>query len=70
MSERRPRGSSGSTASSDILINNAGITIPVGPPSNTTSEEVRRVYETNVFGVIEVTRAMLPLLPRSSAGGS
>ncbi|MET8863749.1 SDR family oxidoreductase [Nonomuraea sp. NPDC004580] len=52
----------------DILINNAGITVPDGPPSGTTAEEARRVYETNVFGVIEVTNAMLPLLRRSPAG--
>ncbi|WP_043628412.1 SDR family oxidoreductase [Nonomuraea candida] len=52
----------------DILINNAGITIPDGLPSVTTTEEARRVYETNVFGVIEVTNAMLPLLRRSPAG--
>ncbi|MBB3732945.1 SDR family oxidoreductase [Nonomuraea dietziae] len=52
----------------DILINNAGITIADGPPSYATSEEARRVYETNVFGVIEVTHAMLPLLRRSPAG--
>ncbi|RJL35791.1 SDR family oxidoreductase [Bailinhaonella thermotolerans] len=52
----------------DILINNAGITLPDGPPGDTTGEEARRVYETNVLGVIEVTHAMLPLLRRSPAG--
>ncbi|MEV4108414.1 SDR family oxidoreductase [Nonomuraea sp. NPDC049695] len=52
----------------DILINNAGIMIPDGPPSQSTTAEARRVYETNVFGVIEVTNAMLPLLRRSPAG--
>ncbi|MEV0235918.1 SDR family oxidoreductase [Nonomuraea sp. NPDC050786] len=52
----------------DILINNAGIMIPDGPPSQSTTAEARKVYETNVFGVIEVTNAMLPLLRRSPAG--
>ncbi|MEV0589351.1 SDR family oxidoreductase [Nonomuraea sp. NPDC050310] len=52
----------------DILINNAGITVPDGPPSDTTAEDARRVYETNVFGVIAVTNAMLPLLRLSPAG--
>ncbi|MBT2235767.1 SDR family oxidoreductase [Nonomuraea sp. NEAU-A123] len=52
----------------DILVNNAGITFPDGPPSQSTTEEARQVYETNVFGVIEVTNAMLPLLRRSPAG--
>ncbi|MEQ4724662.1 SDR family oxidoreductase [Nonomuraea sp. B19D2] len=52
----------------DILVNNAGITFPDGLPSQTSLEQARQVYETNVFGVIEVTNAMLPLLRRSSAG--
>ncbi|MEV1001679.1 SDR family oxidoreductase [Nonomuraea sp. NPDC050202] len=52
----------------DILINNAGIMIPDGPPSRSTAAEARQVYETNVFGVIEVTNAMLPLLRRSPSG--
>ncbi|TYB62351.1 SDR family NAD(P)-dependent oxidoreductase [Nonomuraea sp. PA05] len=52
----------------DILVNNAGIMVPDGPPSQSTAEQARQVYETNVFGVIEVTNAMLPLLRRSPAG--
>jgi NAD(P)-dependent dehydrogenase (short-subunit alcohol dehydrogenase family) len=39
-----------------------------GLPSATALEDVRRVYETNVFGVIAVTNAMLPLLRKSPAG--
>lgn len=49
----------------DILVNNAGVMIPDGPPSATSLDDARRVYETNVFGVIAVTNALLPLL-RSS----
>ncbi|MER5999715.1 SDR family oxidoreductase [Nonomuraea angiospora] len=52
----------------DILVNNAGITFDDGPPSQATTAQARQVYETNVFGVIEVTNAMLPLLRRSPAG--
>jgi NAD(P)-dependent dehydrogenase (short-subunit alcohol dehydrogenase family) len=53
----------------DILVNNAGIgDLPPLPPSNTSLEALRRVYETNVFGVVTVTNAMLPLLRRSPAG--
>lgn len=53
----------------DILVNNAGITggFP-GPPSAATAEQLREVYDTNVFGVVTVTNAMLPLLRRSPAG--
>lgn len=54
----------------DILVNNAGITVPPedARPSSTSLETIRRVYETNVFGVITVTNAMLPLLRRAPAG--
>ncbi|MGN9842306.1 SDR family oxidoreductase [Nonomuraea sp. H19] len=54
----------------DILVNNAGITGGhlMSAPSEATAEVFRRVYETNVFGVVTVTNAMLPLLRRSEAG--
>jgi NAD(P)-dependent dehydrogenase (short-subunit alcohol dehydrogenase family) len=51
----------------DILVNNAGIAVGGGPPSETDLEAMREVYETNVFGVIMVTNAMLPLLRRAPA---
>ena len=51
----------------DILVNNAGIAVGGGPPSATDLGAMRQVYETNVFGVIMVTNAMLPLLRRAPA---
>ncbi len=53
----------------DILINNAGIARGDGSglPSETALETLRTVYETNVFGVVAVTNAMLPLLRRAPA---
>ncbi|MFS0513592.1 SDR family oxidoreductase [Nostoc sp. UIC 10607] len=60
----------------DILVNNAGI-ISDGdayggklrlPPSQVDIETLRHTYETNVFGVFAVTKAMLPLLKKSKAG--
>ena len=52
----------------DVLINNAGIVNdPRLAPSATPIEHLRRTYETNVFGVVAVTNAMLPLLRRSNA---
>lgn len=53
----------------DILVNNAGILGGfTGAPSEATADDLRQVYETNVFGVVSVTNAMLPLLRRSEAG--
>ena len=52
----------------DVLVNNAGIT--GGMPQEPTTVDlatVRTAVETNVYGVIRVTNAMLPLLRRSAA---
>jgi NAD(P)-dependent dehydrogenase (short-subunit alcohol dehydrogenase family) len=51
----------------DVLINNAGIPGGFRPPAETTADHMRAVYETNVFGLVRVTHAMLPLLRRSPA---
>jgi NAD(P)-dependent dehydrogenase (short-subunit alcohol dehydrogenase family) len=50
----------------DVLVNNAGITRG-NAPSQTDLDAMREVYEVNVFGVIRVTNAMLPLLRRAPA---
>jgi len=64
----------------DVLVNNAGISHTEKPgmpledirkaarPSVASLDEVRAVFETNVFGVIAVTQAMLPLLREAPAG--
>ncbi len=53
----------------DILINNAGISGGnANIPSDTALAVMRTVYDTNVFGVVAVTKAMLPLLRKSAAG--
>lgn len=64
----------------DVLVNNAaisntgmraGVTIEEYAqstrPSNVSLDEVRAVWETNVFGVLAVYQAMLPLLRESPA---
>jgi NAD(P)-dependent dehydrogenase (short-subunit alcohol dehydrogenase family) len=50
----------------DILINNAGILGDVTAPEDMTVAQIRAVYETNVFGVVRVTNAFLPVLRESS----
>ncbi len=49
----------------DVLINNAGISGAGAPPEDVTADGMRGVFETNVFGIVRVTHAFLPLL-RSS----
>jgi NAD(P)-dependent dehydrogenase (short-subunit alcohol dehydrogenase family) len=50
----------------DILINNAGI-LGIQPQTveAATADDIREVFETNFFGVINVTRAFLELLKKS-----
>jgi NAD(P)-dependent dehydrogenase (short-subunit alcohol dehydrogenase family) len=50
----------------DVLVNNAGILGPRKAVPDLTPEDVREVFETNVFGIVRVTRAFLPLLEQSS----
>ena len=65
----------------DVLINNAAISRANGEESETMKDyiqrsratlisvdEVRTIWETNVFGVLSVTQAFVPLLRKSAAG--
>ncbi len=64
----------------DVLVNNAAIyhvgrvgtpweeIIKSDRPSMVAMQDLRRVFETNVFGVVAVTQAMLPLLREAPAG--
>jgi NAD(P)-dependent dehydrogenase (short-subunit alcohol dehydrogenase family) len=52
----------------DVLVNNAGIGIE-GAVEDFDDDEVLAVFETNLFGVIRVTRAVLPHM-RSQGGGT
>jgi NAD(P)-dependent dehydrogenase (short-subunit alcohol dehydrogenase family) len=51
----------------DVLVNNAGISGGRISPSEATADDMRRVYETNVFGPVRVLHAFLPLLEDSEA---
>lgn len=54
----------------DILINNAGVMFDdlSKPRSHQSIDTWRRTFETNVFGLIAVTQAFLPLLKKAPAG--
>lgn len=51
----------------DVLINNAGIGGEAQLPTEVSIENFKRVYETNVYGVIRVTTTFLDLLQQSEA---
>jgi len=51
-----------------VLVNNAGVEAAHPPFEDTPLDLWRRMFETNVFGLIEVTRRAIPAL-RASGGG-
>ncbi len=59
----------------DILVNNAGVSLDAEPGGNWMAstagsislDRLRRTFETNVFGVVALTQALLPLLKASPA---
>jgi nucleoside-diphosphate-sugar epimerase len=51
----------------DVLLNNAGFGL-LGAVEEATTEEVERLYRTNVFGLLSVTRAVLPYMRAQRSG--
>jgi NAD(P)-dependent dehydrogenase (short-subunit alcohol dehydrogenase family) len=51
----------------DVLVNNAGFGL-LGAVEEATGEEVERLYRTNVFGLLSVSRAVLPYMRRQRSG--
>jgi NADP-dependent 3-hydroxy acid dehydrogenase YdfG len=52
----------------DVLVNNAGGAFGSAPVAEASSDDWRRMYEVNVIGLMQVTRALLPALVASGAG--
>jgi NAD(P)-dependent dehydrogenase (short-subunit alcohol dehydrogenase family) len=54
----------------DILVNNAGVMIDdqKKKPSEQSLDVWRKTFETNLFGLIATTQALLPLLRKSDGG--
>ena len=51
----------------DVLVNNAGYAL-VGAIEEASDEQIRHQFDTNVFGVLNVTREVLPILREQKSG--
>ena len=51
----------------DVLVNNAGFAI-WGAIEDTSYEEAKRQFEVNIFGLAEITKAVLPTMRRQKSG--
>ncbi len=52
----------------DVLVNNAGFVIGLDPIAEADPDDWRKMFETNVLGVLRMTRAILPMLLASGDG--
>ncbi|MGX6608350.1 SDR family NAD(P)-dependent oxidoreductase [Micromonosporaceae bacterium Da 78-11] len=52
----------------DVLVNNAGLSLGLGPMEEGLPEDWRVMVDTNIEGVLNCTRAVLPLM-RTAVGG-
>jgi NAD(P)-dependent dehydrogenase (short-subunit alcohol dehydrogenase family) len=51
----------------DVLVNNAGFGL-LGGVEEASAEEIEKLYRTNVFGLLAVTRAVLPVMRQQRSG--
>jgi NAD(P)-dependent dehydrogenase (short-subunit alcohol dehydrogenase family) len=55
------------TSRIDVLVNNAGYGL-IGAFEDLSIDEIKILYETNLFGLIRVTQAVLPVMRRQKSG--
>lgn len=52
----------------DLLVNNAGFGIAPGGAEESSIDQVRSIFDTNFFGLVRMTRAVVPHMRKQAAG--
>jgi len=52
----------------DLLVNNAGIGVAPGGAEESSMEQARAIFDTNFFGIVRMTRAVVPYMRRHGSG--
>lgn len=52
----------------DLLVNNAGINLSVGGAEESSVEQAKALFDTNFFGMVRMTRAVIPYMRQQGVG--
>jgi NAD(P)-dependent dehydrogenase (short-subunit alcohol dehydrogenase family) len=52
----------------DLLVNNAGFSVAPAGAEESSMEQARSIFDTNFFGIVRMTRAVVPHMRRQGAG--